>query len=78
MENQVSTRLKDAASLIGYSENQLIVESVVGILDVAEDHSNPLPRVVVLIRSARQQRAAPVHFGEKTSSQQGVRRWWGA
>jgi len=77
MESKVSTRLKDAASLVGYSENQLIVESLVGTLDLADDNSNALPRVVVLIRSARSQKRAPLYVGQATSAQHRIRRWWG-
>jgi hypothetical protein len=78
MESKVSTRLKDAANLIGYSENQLIVESLIGTLDLADDNSNAVPRIVVLIRSARSHRTAPLHFGQISASQDRVRRWWGA
>lgn len=78
MESKVSTRLKDAASLIGYSENQLIVESVVGTLDLADNNSNAVPRIVVLLRSARSHQAAPLSFGEVSSSQHRIKRWWGA
>jgi hypothetical protein len=34
MEPEISVRLKTKANLIGYSENQLIVESVKAILDI--------------------------------------------
>ena len=78
MESKVSGRLKDAASLIGYSENQLIVESVIGTLDLADDNSNAVPRVVVLIRSARSHQTAPSQVGQVLPTQGRVRRWWGA
>ena len=77
MESKVSTRLKDAASLIGYSENQLIVESLIGTLDLADDNSNAVPRVVVLIRSARKHKAAPMHVGGISPHENRVKRWWG-
>jgi hypothetical protein len=78
MEPEISTRLKASASLIGYSENQLIVESLKATLDVADDETNAVPRVVVLIRSARKHRTAPSHFGDVTPHEPGVKRWWGA
>jgi len=77
MESTVSTRLKDAATLIGYSENQLIVESLIGTLDLADDNRNAVPRVVVLIRSARSHQTDPVQLGQVSSSQYGIKRWWG-
>jgi predicted DNA-binding protein len=81
MEPEISARLKATANLIGYSENQFIVEAVKAMLDVAEDKNNAVPRVVVLIRSARSHQAAPPVFGKATKSQRfghRVKRWWGA
>jgi hypothetical protein len=78
MEPEISTRLKASANLIGYSENQLIVESVKALLDVADDKTNAVPRVVVLIRSARNHHTAPEHFGAVSPHAPGVKRWWGA
>ncbi len=78
MEPEVSRRLKASASQIGYSENQFIVESVKGILDVAEDFSNAVPRIVILLRSARSHLLDPGHFGEMAGvgGRDGVK-WWG-
>ena len=78
MEPEISTRLKATANLIGYSENQFIVESVKAMLDVADDKNNAVPRVVVLIRSARNHQMAPSRFGEASPDVPGVKRWWGA
>jgi hypothetical protein len=78
MEPEISTRLKATASLIGYSENQFIVESVKATLDVADDTTNAVPRVVVLIRSARKHQTAPTHFGDTSPEENRVKRWWGA
>ena len=78
MEPEISTRLKATASLIGYSENQFIVESVKATLDVADDKTNAVPRVVVLIRSARKHQTAPTHFGDVSPEENRVKRWWGA
>ena len=78
MESEVSVRLKENAKLIGYSENQLIVETFKGMLDLVDDNSNALPRIVVLIRSAKYHQAAPSHMGEAFSSPRGRRRWWGS
>ncbi len=77
MESEISVRLKTTANLIGYSENQFIVESVKAMLDVADDSSNAVPRVVVLIRSARSHEKAPTHFGGLSAPQTQIRRWWG-
>lgn len=80
MEPEISTRLKTTANLIGYSENQFIVESVKALLDVAEDENNAVPRIVVLIRSARKHQAAPPHFGEASGQRpngNSVKMWWG-
>jgi predicted DNA-binding protein len=80
MEPEISTRLKQSASLIGYSENQFIVEAVKAMLDVAEDESNAVPRVVVLIRSARGHQKAPPRFGEAAGqppSRKRINWWWG-
>jgi hypothetical protein len=79
MEPEISTRLKDTASLIGYSENQLIVESVKATLDVADDENNPVPRLVALIRSARNHQKAPPRFGEASlqpSARKRINWWW--
>jgi hypothetical protein len=81
MEPEISARLKRTAGLIGYSENQFIVEAVKATLDVAEDESNTVPRVVVLIRSARDHQNIAPRFGEPTGpapSRKGVNWWWGA
>jgi len=81
MEPDISARLKTTANLIGYSENQFIVEAVKAMLDVAEDENNIVPRVVVLIRSARDHQRIPPRFeaaGGKSSSRKGLNRWWGA
>jgi hypothetical protein len=78
MESEVSVRLKENAHLIGYSENQLMVESFKGMLDLVDDNSNALPRIVVLIRSAKYHQAAPTHIGEAFSSSPRLRRWWGS
>jgi hypothetical protein len=78
MEPKASTRLKEAASRIGYSENQAIVESVTGILDLADDITNTVPRIVVLIRAARTHEKTPLPIGQESSSQNQIRRWWGA
>jgi len=77
MEPEISTRLKANANLIGYSENQLVVESVRGVLDLADDNSNSLPRVVVLIRSAKLHQVEPLHAGQPSSTPRRLRRWWG-
>jgi hypothetical protein len=80
MEPDVSSRLKSVAGLIGYSENQFIVESVKLTLDVADDENNTIPRIVVMIRSARSHQKSPPQFGKPTampSSRSGVSRWWG-
>jgi hypothetical protein len=77
MEPEVSVRLKDRASRIGYSENQLIVESVKGTLDLADDPTNSLPRLVVLIRSALQHEVDPQRAGQPPVSPKGMGRWWG-
>lgn len=78
MESEVSVRLKSTAGLIGYSENQFIVESVKAMLEVADDANNTVPRIVVLIRTARRHERDPSHFGEAPSSQLLIKRWWGA
>ena len=78
MESEVSARLKNRASQIGYSENQLIVESVTGTLDLADDLSNTLPRLVVLLRAAKQHQANPLQAALPSSSPQQLVRWWGA
>ena len=78
MESEVSVRLKENANLIGYSENQLMVESFKGMLDLVDDNSNTLPRIVVLIRSAKYHRATPAHIGAAFSSPQGLKKWFGA
>jgi hypothetical protein len=80
MEPEISIRLKQSASLIGYSENQFIVEAVKAMLDVVEDENNAVPRVVVLLRSARDHQKAPTHFGEAAGqppSRNRVNWWWG-
>ena len=77
METEVSARLKIRASQIGYSENQLIVESVTGTLDLADDLSNKLPRLVELLRAAKQHEANPSQAGLPSSSPQELIRWWG-
>lgn len=74
MESEISVRLKATANLIGYSENQFIVESVKAMLDVADDNSNAVPRVVVLIRSARSHQVAPPKYGEASPPER--RAWW--
>jgi hypothetical protein len=51
---------------------------VKALLDVADDKNNAVPRVVVLIRSARNHQTAPEHFGEISPHEPGVKRWWGA
>lgn len=78
MESEVSARLKARASQIGYSENQIIVESVIGTFDLADDPSNTLPRLVVLLRAAKQHEASPSQAGIPTISPQSLTRWWGA
>ena len=81
IEPDISARLKTTANLIGYSENQFIVEAVKAMLDVAEDENNIVPRMVVLIRSARDHQRTPPCFektGGRLSSRKGVNRWWGA
>jgi hypothetical protein len=45
---------------------------------VADDQTNALPRVVVLLRSARSHQAAPGHFGQVSPPEKRIRRWWGA
>jgi hypothetical protein len=77
MEPEVSTRLKANASLIGYSENQLIVESVKGLLDLTEDRSNSLPRLVILLRSAGDHAKDPQHAGLISAPEVEMRTWWG-
>jgi len=81
IEPDISARLKTTANLIGYSENQFIVEAVKAMLDVAEDDNNIVPRVVVLIRSARDHQKTPPRFEPSRSqspSRKGLNRWWGA
>lgn len=80
-EPEVCTRLKKTANLIGYSDNQFIVEAVKATLDVADDETNAVPRVVMLIRSARNYQKAPPRFGEASvspASRKGVAWWWAA
>ncbi len=77
MESEISVRLKATANLIGYSENQFIVESVKAMLDVADDDSNAVPRVVVLIRSARNHQVAPPHYGDASPPERRAWRWFG-
>ena len=80
MEPEVSSRLKSAAGQLGYSENQFIVESVKSTLDAADDENNIIPRVVVLLRSARNHQKAPPRYGETATktSRTGTNPWWGA
>jgi hypothetical protein len=81
MEPDISARLKMTASLIGYSENQFIVESVKAMLDVAEDETNVVPRVVVLIRSARDHQKAPPQFtstARDSLPRKAAKGWWNA
>jgi hypothetical protein len=69
MEPEISARLKATANLIGYSENQFIVEAVKAMLDVAEDKNNAVPRVVVLIRSARRSSNGSARLRKPATSQ---------
>ncbi len=81
IEPEISARLKKTASLIGYSENQFIVEAVKALLDVAEDENNAVPRFAVLIRSARNHEKVPPRFGEpveQSSSRHRINWWWGS
>ena len=78
MEPEISTRLKATANLIGYSENQLIVESLKATLDAADDETNAIPRIVVLLRSAQKHQIAPLHFGNFSPQEHRVKQWWGA
>jgi hypothetical protein len=78
MESEISLRLKTKAQLLGYSENQLIVESVKATLDAADDETNAMPRVIVLLRSARKHQIAPLHFGDFSPQEHRVKQWWGA
>jgi hypothetical protein len=80
MEPEISSRLKAVSNLLGYSENQFIVEAVKATLDGAEDESNSIPRVFVLIRSAKNHDKSPSHFGHvppPSSSKKGTSCWWG-
>lgn len=79
LEPEISTRLKATASLLGYSENQLVAESLKSTLDGAEDESNAIPRLFVLIRTARKYGKAPPRFGERTripESKRSLAWWW--
>jgi len=62
MEPELLFRVKVMSELIGYSANQLIAESVKGILDGADDETNPMPRVIALIRAARNHQKRPLQF----------------
>jgi hypothetical protein len=78
MESEVSSRLKTKAQMLGYSENQLIVESLKATLDAADDETNAIPRIVVLLRSAQKHQIAPLHFGNFSPQEHRVKQWWGA
>jgi hypothetical protein len=83
MEAELSAQLKEAANLLGYSENQLIVESVKVVIHGAADKTNAFPKVMALIRSAKDHQEAPQKFGTTTASpspsgRNGVKKWWGA
>jgi hypothetical protein len=78
MESEISSRLKITANLLGYSENQLIVESLKATLDAADDKTNAVPRVVVLIRSARKHQTTPTRFSDFSPQEHRVKQWWGA
>ena len=78
MESEISSRLKTKAQMLGYSENQLIVESLKATLDAADDETNAIPRIVVLLRSAQKHQIAPLHFGDFSPEEHRVKQWWGA
>jgi uncharacterized protein (DUF1778 family) len=78
MEPEIFLRLKQAADLLGYSDNQFIVESVKAVLDGAEDTMNVLPRMIVLIRTAKRHQVDAQHFNECGASSTGdAKSWWG-
>ena len=64
MDSEINTGLKKAAQSIGYSENQLVVEAVKALLDLADDQNNVVPKVVMLLRCARDYEAAPPQFAK--------------
>lgn len=57
---ETRSAIKAAAGDVGYSENQFIVESVESVLKmITEEGGEVLPRVVVLVRAARDHRTRP-------------------
>ena len=81
LEPELNIRLKSAAGELGYSENQFIAESVKATLDGADDENNPLPRIILLLRTARNHGKNPGRYGEPTPIQPAgkhLKWWWGA
>jgi hypothetical protein len=79
MEPETFLRLKQTADLLGYSDNQFIVESVKAVMDGADDTTNAVPRVMALIRTAKQHQVEAQRFNETDSTPQtgSAKSWWG-
>jgi hypothetical protein len=80
MEHDVFLRVKETASLLGYSDNQFIVASVLAMMDGADDQTNAVPRIMALIRTAKSHQKAPEQFGNKLpplSQGNALQKWWG-
>ena len=81
MEPEVSSRLKIEANALGYSENQLIVESLKSTFAMSDDENNIVPRVVILLRSAKSHQTIPprVNYPAKNAtSRKLTSSWWAA
>jgi hypothetical protein len=81
MDHDVFLRVKETASLLGYSDNQFIVASVLAMMDGADDETNAVPRIMALIRTAKNHQRAPGQFGNKPPPPllqgNGLQKWWG-
>lgn len=60
--DELRAQIKERARQIGYSENQLIIESMTAMLELVDEREKPtVPQVVMLIRTAEDHRdKAPV------------------
>jgi hypothetical protein len=60
MTTDTCSRIRKDAVRIGYSDNQFIVEAVQAVLDMIETEYATVPKLVVLIRSARAHEVKPL------------------
>lgn len=70
LPDEVKLPLKEAAGEVGFSINKFILESLISILEMIPQVDNErLPKIVVLVRAARQHRLDPQSLKRKPQSQ---------